>query len=82
MREPRPVTRVEISEKNENLRLIAAVAFLIIGAVGITIGIRSALQKDTGWQRVQVAPQERSCSESFIMQYDFGSSGAQATAVN
>ena len=82
MREPRPVTRVEISEKNKNLRLIAAVAFLIIGAVGITIGIRSALQKDTGWQRVQVAPQERSCSESFILQYDFGSSGAQATAVN
>ena len=82
MRDPRPITRVEISEKNKTLRIIAAVALLIIGSVGITIGIRSALQKDTGWQRVQVVPQERSCAESFALQYNFGSSGAEATTVN
>ena len=82
MREPNPITRVEISEKNKTLRLIAAIALLVIGAVGITVGIQKALQKDTGWQRVQVAPQERNCSENFILQYNFGSSGAQATAVN
>ena len=48
MREPRPVTRVELSEKNKTLRLIAAIALLIIGAVGITVGIMSLLNKETG----------------------------------
>ena len=82
MREPRPVTRVELSEKNQKLRLIAAILLLVIGAVGITVGIMSLLHKDTGWQRVQVTPQERNCSENFILQYNFSGSGAEATAIN
>ncbi len=82
MREPRPVTRVELSEKNKALRLIAAIALLIIGAVGITVGIMSLLNKETGWQKVQIAPQERNCSENFVLQYNFSGSGAEATAVN
>ena len=82
MREPRPIQRMEISEKNKTLRIIAAIALFVIGVVGITVGIKSALSKDTGWQRVQMTTQERSCVEQFVLQYDFGSSGAQATAVN
>ena len=82
MREPKPIQRMEISEKNKTLRIIAAIALFIIGVVGITVGIQSALRKDTGWQRVQLNTQERSCAEQFVLQYDFGSSGAQATAVN
>lgn len=82
MREPRPITRLEISEKNKTLRIVAAVLLLVIGAIGITTGIMSLLNKETGWQRVQVAPQERNCSESFLLQYNFAGSGAEATAVN
>lgn len=82
MREPRPVTRVELSEKNKTLRLVAAVLLLIIGAVGITVGIMSLLNKETGWQEVQIAPQERNCSENFVLQYNFSGSGEEATAVN
>ena len=82
MREPRPVNRIEISEKNKTLRVIAAVLLLVIGAVGITVGIMSLLNKETGWQNVQVAPQERNCSESFILQYNFAGSGAEATTLN
>ena len=82
MREPRPVNRVEISEKNTKLRIVAAVLLLIIGAVGITAGIMGLLHKETGWQRVQVTTQERSCSKNFILQYNFAGSGAEATAVN
>lgn len=82
MREPKPIQRMEISENNKTLRLIAAIALFIIGVVGITVGIKSALSKDTGWQRVQLNTQERSCAEQFVLQYDFGSSGTQATAVN
>ena len=82
MREPNPINRIELSEKNTTLRWIAVIALLIIGAVGITTGIMSLLNKETGWQRVQVVPQERSCSENFILQYNFSGSGAEATAVN
>ena len=82
MREPRPVNRVEISEKNKTLRLIAAIALLLIGALGITVGVMSALKQDNGWQMVQITTQERSCHENFLLQYDFGQSGAEATAVN
>lgn len=82
MREPRPVTRMELSEKNKKLRLIAAILLLVIGAVGITTGIMSLLNQDTGWQTVQVTTQERSCSANFLLQYNFSGSGAEATAVN
>ena len=80
MRNPRPVKHIELSEQNKTLRLIAAIALLVIGIVGITVGITSALKQDSGWQRVQVNPAERNCSEQFILQYHFG--GAEATAVN
>lgn len=82
MREPRPISRVEISEKNTTLRIIAAVLLLVIGAIGITVGITSLLNKDTGWQEVQGATQERSCSENFIFRYNFSGTGAEATAMN
>lgn len=82
MREPRPITRVELSEKNKTLRLVAAILLLVIGAIGITVGIMSLLNKETGWQRVQITSQERNCSENFILQYHFAGSGADATAVN
>lgn len=82
MREPRPVTRVELSEKNKTLRLVAAILLLVIGVVGITVGIMSLLNKETGWQNVQIAPQERNCSENFVLQYNFSGSGAEATGVN
>ena len=73
---------MELSEKNKSLRLIAAIALFVIGVVGITLGITRALNQDTGWQRVQVEPQERNCSDQFILQYNFAGSGAQATAVS
>lgn len=82
MRDPRPVTRVELSEKNKSLRIVAAVLLLVIGVVGITVGIMSLLNQDAGWQRVQITTEERNCSANFILQYNFGESGAQATAVN
>ena len=82
MREPKPVNRIELTEKNTTLRWIAVLALLVIGAVGITVGIMNMLNKETGWQRVQITTQERNCSENFILQYNFSGSGAEATAVN
>ena len=82
MREPRPITRVEVSEKNRKARIIAAVILLVVGAVSLATGFVRFLNKDSGWQRVEVTPEERSCSESFILRYHFPGSAGQAKAVN
>lgn len=82
MREPKPIKKIELSEKNTTLRWIAVLALLVIGVLGITVGIMNLLNKETGWQRVQITTQERGCSENFLLQYHFASSGAEATAVN
>lgn len=82
MREPRPVLRVELSETNKKLRLILAIVLLVIAAVAITAGFTSLLNKDTGWQRVEVTTTERNNSRNFVFQYEFSGSGANATAVH
>jgi len=82
MKDPRPVTRVELSDKNKTLRWIAIIALLVIGAVGLTAGIMGLLNQETGWQEVRISTQERNCSENFLLQYNFSGSGAEATAVS
>lgn len=82
MREPRPITHVEVSEKNRKARIIAAVVLLVIGAVSLATGFVRFLNKDSGWQRVEVTPDSRSCSENFILRYHFSGSASQAKAVN
>ena len=82
MKDQRPVNRVEISEKNTKLRWIAAIALFVIGVIGITVGITSALKQDRGWQSVVCQAQQRNCSENFVFQYNFSGSGAEATAVS
>ena len=82
MREPKPVIRAEVNDKNRTLRIIVAVVLLVIGAIAITSGVMSLLNKDVGWQSVDITTEERSCSESFLLQYNFGGTGAEATAIN
>lgn len=80
MREPRPVIRAEVTEKNKKLRIIAAAVFLLIGIVALTTGFMKLLGKEPGWQQIQIKSDERNCSQEFALQYYF--SDASATAVN
>lgn len=82
MREPRPITHVEVNEKNRTLRIILAVVLLIIGVVALTIGFTTLLSRETGWQEVQISPRERSCSESFLLRYNFSGNGSEVATVN
>ena len=82
MREPRPILRVELSETNKKLRMILAIVLLVIAAVAITAGIMSLLNKDTGWQPVEVTTTERNNSRNFVFQYEFSGSGANATTLH
>ena len=80
MREPRPVIRAEVTEKNKTLRIIAAVVLLVIGIVALTSGFMSLLGKDPGWQEIQINSKVRNCSQDFTLQYHF--SGANTAPVN
>ena len=80
MREPRPIIRAEVSDKNRTLRIIAAAVLLVIGLLALTSGFMSLLGKEAGWQEIQVSSGERDCSGDFTLQYYF--SDANASAVN
>lgn len=82
MREPKPITRVEVSEKNRTLRIICAVVLLVISALAFTSGIMALLGKDTGWQEVQISSKEHNCSDRFLLCYNFSGSGGEAAKRN
>lgn len=80
MREPRPVIRAEVTEKNKTARIIAAAVLLLIGVIALTSAFMGLLGRDGGWQEVQITADTRNCSEDFFFQYHF--SGTAATAVS
>ena len=81
MREPNRINHIEISEKHRKLRWILVVALLVIGIFGIGVGLMRILNRDTGWQQVEVATDQSNCSSQFVLQYQFSGSGAEATAL-
>ena len=80
MREPRPVIRAEVTEKNKTLRIIAAAVLLVVGIIALTSGFMKLLGKEPGWQEIQIKSDVRNCSGEFALQYYF--SDASATAVS
>lgn len=78
----RPVTRLELSEKNIQFRWIAIVVLLAIAVVSIGYGFSLALSTEPGWQEVTVHPEEVNCSADFVLMYDFGSGDVNPTLQN
>ena len=76
----RPVTKLELSEKNIKFRWIAIVVLLAIAAVSIGYGFYSALSVEPGWQEVTVLSDEVNCSGDFKLMYDFASGDINPTA--
>lgn len=75
-----PVQSIEVSDKNKRLRLILAIAAVVLALVMFTIFLFGLLTKQSGWQRIDVPASADSCSHDFVLQYDLGSMGASATA--
>ena len=76
----RPVTRIELSEQNIKLRWILIVVLLSIAVVAIVTGLMAALETEPGWQEMQVSSTEINCSQDFVLMYEFGRDGLDATA--
>ncbi len=78
----KPVTRIELSEKNMKLRTIAIVVLLSIGAVALMSGLFRLLKVEPGWQKVEVSSRNPHCGGDFVLMYDFHDYGGSATAAN
>lgn len=76
----RPVTKLELSEKNIKYRWIAIVLLLSIAAVSIGYGFHAALSVEPGWDTVTVRSEEVNCSKDFVLMYDFGRGDMNPTA--
>ena len=68
----KPVTRLELSEKNIKFRWIAIAVLLSIAVVSIGYGFSLALQTEPGWQAVDSISNEVNCGKDFVLMYDFG----------
>lgn len=78
----KPVTRIELSEKNEKKRIAAAVLMFVVGMAGIAYGLFSLLNTEAGWQEIEASSDQRNCSGDFTLVYDLSGYGGSAATVN
>lgn len=75
----RPVKRIEVENKHLKLRIVLAILAIVIAVAAFSYGIRSILDRNSGWQAVDAYVEGVDCSSDFMLQYYFGSAGASAT---
>jgi len=78
----RPVRSLPLPEINTKGRIILIVLLIVVAVVALAIGFTSLLGEDSGWREVEINTREVNCSADFVLNYDFGGSGASATAEN
>ena len=69
---PRPVQRLELSDKNLKLRIVAFVIVFLIAGVSISYGVLNLFNEEAGWESVEPVTSERSCAGDFVLLYHFG----------
>lgn len=79
---PKPVEKVELSEKHVKLRLAAVILLAVIGATGIAFGVSSFFGVDSGWREIECKSQELNCADDFVFLYYLGDSGISASEEN
>lgn len=72
IRKPKPIREVELDNKNFTLRVILLAVCLTIAFVSIGVGINLLVNKQAGWQKVEISANEMNCSSEFTLQYCFG----------
>lgn len=75
----RPVKRIEVEHVNWKLRIVLVILAVVIAVAAFSYGIRSILDRNSGWQTVDSYVDGVDCSSEFTLQYYFGSAGVSAT---
>lgn len=81
-REPnvRKKERLELSEENLTLRLLAMGAAILVAALAFGYVINNLVAVQTGWQTIEAANPETGIAEQFTLSYNIGNSNQTATA--
>lgn len=74
---PKPVQKIELSEKNRKLRIIACVLFLVIGISSLIYAFMNFLAPEKGWNRIT---SNVAGGSEIVFQYNFGSGGPTSAA--
>lgn len=77
---PKPVEKIELSDKHWRLRLALTVVFLAVGAAFLAYSAASLFSKDPGWCEIEADASKYSCGDDFVFQYCLGQGDMSATA--
>ena len=73
-RQPKPVERVELSEKSIGFRFAAVVLLILIAVGSFVYGINSLLSVDTGWTEIEAdSAADTNIGNEFVLMYLLGS---------
>ncbi len=74
-----PITRIELADDKNRLRLIALVGCILIAIIAMVVGLTSALNTEPGWQIIDPSTTGLSCSDDFTLNYYLGAGERSAT---
>lgn len=73
---PKPVEKIELSDRNATGRFIAAALFLLVGAGALVYAFRQLGTPEAGWQAIQAGTGSGpTCGEEFVFLYELGAGG-------
>lgn len=78
-KDKKPIENVQLSTRHIALRWIAVAVCLIVAVVTIGYALNSLLTVNAGWQEIEDISTEITCAADFVVNYDFGQGGAEAT---
>ena len=71
--------RLEVSQENMPLRLLALGAALLVAALSFGYAINNMLQAPNGWQTVEAGNSKTGITQYFALNYNIGADGRNAT---
>ncbi len=80
------VTKVELDDSDKNIKrkLILVALLLVFGVTMIVLSVSRIMRKDAEWTTIKanVSKNQGSCGEEFVLQYELGRDGQNATTEN
>lgn len=65
----RPPQEIEVEQKNVKLRVILLIVCISVAVVSLGYGISLLVNRQTGWQTVEISSNEINCGADFNLQY-------------
>jgi hypothetical protein len=77
---PKPIERIELSEKHFPVRIVMTVVFAVVAVICFAYAITALFSSDSGWKEVSaLSSADTNCSEEFVLLYDFTGSSASVS---